>query len=95
MNRCCACRTELQLRLPVGRREVCPGCGADLHCCRNCTFFAPGTYNDCRETQAERVMEKERGNFCDFFRFREAGTPPGNQEAKPPAASRLDALFKK
>jgi hypothetical protein len=77
----------------VGRRDGCLGCGADLHCCRNCEFFDPAYHNQCRETQAERQVDKERGNFCDFFRFRRvaAAETAGCADAK----ARLAALFAK
>ena len=51
----------------VGRQEACPRCDSDLHCCRNCRFRDPGAHNQCRETQAEWVKEKDRSNFCDYF----------------------------
>ncbi len=51
----------------VGRQEACPRCDSDLHCCRNCRFHDPGAHNQCRETQAEWVKEKDRSNFCDYF----------------------------
>lgn len=77
----------------VGRREACLRCGADLHCCRNCEFFDPAYHNQCRETQAERQVDKERANFCDFFRFRRgaAAKTGGSGDAK----ARLAALFGK
>lgn len=78
----------------VGRRDVCLSCGADLHCCRNCEFHDPARHNQCREPQAERQVDKERGNFCEYFRFRggAAGrSVGGDAEAK----ARLDALFAK
>lgn len=79
---------------PVGRREACPHCGADLHCCLNCGFYAPEAYNACREPQAERVLVKDRSNFCDFFIF--GGTPPAGRgpASRQGAKDKLDALFK-
>ncbi|NTU59971.1 MAG: hypothetical protein HGA98_02805, partial [Deltaproteobacteria bacterium] len=52
---------------PYGRRDTCPGCTADLHACVQCAHYSPGSYNDCREPQADRVTDKERSNFCDWF----------------------------
>ena len=74
----------------IGVRAVCAGCGAWLHCCRNCAFYAPGLSNACREPNAERVADKEQGNFCDWFR--PAAAAAG---AKGPGDARaaLDALF--
>src|SRR2546427_2968070 len=59
-------------RVPV--RGVCSRCAAFLHCCRNCERYAPGLANDGREPQAERVADKEQGNFCDWFRRSEEHT---------------------
>ncbi len=49
------------------REARCPACDAATHVCRNCRFFAPGRSNDCMEPVAERVIDKERPNFCDYF----------------------------
>ena len=38
-----------------------------MHCCRNCRFYDPAYHNQCREPQAERQVDKERGNFCEYF----------------------------
>jgi hypothetical protein len=61
--------------LRVGRRDTCPRCGVDLHSCRQCRFHDPRAYNECREPQAERVLDKERGNICDYFAPAEDGAP--------------------
>lgn len=90
---CQHCRKEIPADLFVGRQEQCPFCGTDLHSCLNCVFYEFGAYNDCREVQAERVIDKSRSNFCDFFRFRNesAGTGAGPVDPK----NKLEALFKK
>jgi len=94
-KRCHACQKFLDVKIPVGRQELCPFCGSDLHCCRNCAFYAKGAYNECREPQAERVLEKGRSNFCDFFAFRE-GSPDLKETAdKASARMKLESLFKK
>jgi len=71
-------------------RATC-ACGAWLHCCRNCDFYAPGRTNDCREPNAERVADKDQGNFCDWFRPAATRTP----QAPSTARARLEALFSK
>lgn len=75
----------------IGRRETCPGCGAYLHCCRNCRFYDPGLHNQCREPQAERQVDKEQGNFCEYFTLGAAGGKPSDAAD---ARSKLDALFR-
>ncbi len=94
MKRCHRCGQAVDIEF-VGRRDECPKCGSDLRVCLNCDFYEEGRANACREPQAETVKEKDRSNFCSFFRFREA---EGTAEAK---SSRTDAdrlwqdLFKK
>ena len=65
-----------------------------LRCCLHCGFHAPGTYNECKEPQAERVVEKERSNFCDYFVFRDAASGNQGKDAGDPAKAKLASLFK-
>jgi hypothetical protein len=57
-------------------------------------MYQIGSYNDCREPQGERVVEKGRSNFCDYFAFRDAS--PEKQEKKPGDSEKekLESLFK-
>ena len=92
MRICHHCKKELALDCFVGRQAQCPSCGADLHCCLNCTFYDANIYNNCRESQAERVVQKDRANFCDFFQYQiAAGLGVLNSSAK----NKLESLFKK
>jgi len=68
---CFSCGAQFDSAEKPGRADTCPVCDADVHCCRNCEFYDPGSYNECRETQAERVLEKDRSNFCDYFAFKQ------------------------
>lgn len=95
MKKCHSCLNPLDLKHPVGRRDVCSFCGSDLRCCLNCAFYAPGSYNDCRESQAERMIEKGRSNFCDFFVFRDATSDIDTKKIRDSAKDRLADLFKK
>ena len=79
----------------IGRRDACIQCGADLHCCLNCTFFEPTRHNQCREPQAERQVDKEAGNFCEYFSFQAGPRSGAAGRPKDGARSRLDALFAK
>ena len=93
MKVCHKCRKDIADDFFVGRQTLCPSCGADLHCCLNCSFYEVGAYNDCRESQAERVLDKTRSNFCDFFRFKETGISSVSADSNP--TDKLEALFKK
>lgn len=79
----------------VGKRESCAKCDADLHCCRNCRFFDPSVHNQCRETQAEWVKEKDRANYCDYLDPTEAlGPPRRSSSSSSDIKKKFDDLFK-
>jgi len=90
----CGAGVELASGERVGFRDTCDSCGADLHVCRNCAHHDPSAYNECRETSAERVSNRERANRCDYFA---AGDRAGSSGAEEGGKARdaLDALFKK
>jgi hypothetical protein len=96
MMSCHACSKGMDIRIrPVGRRDVCAFCGSDLHCCLNCRFYQIGSYNDCREPQAERVIDKDRNNFCDYFSFRDVvSSGKDEKNAGSAAKGKLESLFK-
>ena len=88
----CARKIEVVAGDRIGFRDDCPACGRALHACRNCGFYDPAYNNSCREPMAERVVDKERFNFCEYFK-------PGDAAVKSPARTgaqdKLEALFKK
>lgn len=80
--------------LDYGRGDSCPHCGRDTRVCRNCSFFDATAHNQCHESQADRVVDKDRSNFCDYFNPRAGGTgsATASRDAMKAAA---EALFKK
>jgi hypothetical protein len=95
VHRCYRCDHDPGVIERVGRRDACLSCGADLHCCRNCELYDPSFHNQCRETQAERQVDKERSNFCDYFQLRRQASA-GRQAARTEnARASLEALFRK
>ena len=95
MRRCRACGAGVEAAGRIGRRETCRSCGADLHCCLNCSFYAPGSYNDCRESGAERVIEKAKSNFCDYFVFRGEAAAGAAAATTAGVKAQLEELFRK
>ena len=66
---CLRCGASLSaLSLPLSRRDQCPECSADLHVCRMCVYFDKAVPRQCREDGAEDVTDKDRPNFCDWFK---------------------------
>ncbi|NLM01261.1 MAG: hypothetical protein GX220_07415 [Treponema sp.] len=65
---CWKCGKDIDKNEQIFRTSTCSICGSDLHCCRNCKFYSPGSYYDCHETVDELVQDKEKSNFCDYFK---------------------------
>ncbi len=88
---CWKCGAPLAaLPLPFSRAEVCPSCRTDVHVCKQCEFYDVSVSKQCRETIADDVRDKERSNFCGYFK------PKSNAyRARETTASQaaLDALF--
>ncbi len=68
--KCYHCAKEIPFKedQDIGRSEDCPSCNTSLRCCRMCKFYDKSAYNECREPMADRVLDKEKANFCDFFK---------------------------
>jgi hypothetical protein len=94
MKSCHACKKSLDLGHEISRRDECPHCHADLHCCLNCRFFDRTAPKQCREPQAELVRVKDKANFCGFFVF---AATDGSPAADGPEKARkvLEDLFRK
>ena len=92
---CFKCGTPYQVRDRVGRSAVCLKCDADLHCCLNCRHYNAHVHNECNETQAEWVRDKDRSNYCDYFDPKRGLRTGGKATSADDARARFDSLFKK
>lgn len=91
---CWKCGASLAgLLLPLGRREACPSCHAELHVCRLCRHFDPRRAGQCRELAAEPVSDKTRANFCGWFVPRPDAYQGGGAAMAQGSRAALDALF--
>ena len=91
---CFRCGESLAvLSLPLSRRDQCPACSADLHVCRMCVHFDETAPGKCREDDAEDVTEKERPNFCEWFKPSESAFDPERKSQADAAEDALAALF--
>jgi hypothetical protein len=91
---CYRCGESLAaLSLPLSRQDQCPACSADLHVCKMCVHFARHVPRQCREDGAEDVTEKERTNFCDWFKPSETAFDPARKADADAAQDALAALF--
>lgn len=91
---CYRCGEPLSsLSLPFSRQDECPSCRASLHVCRMCFFFDADVPGQCREDDADDVFEKERVNFCDYFKPSETAFDPQLKAEEDDAKQALAALF--
>lgn len=91
---CWRCGASLEaLTLPLSRLDECPGCGVHVHVCRLCEFFAPARPRQCREDDAEEVMEKEKVNFCEWYQPATGAFDPLRAGEGERAKAELAALF--
>ena len=91
---CYRCGATLAaLSLPLSRRDQCPACYADVHVCKMCEHFDPATARQCREDGAEDVTDKERPNFCDWFKPSGNAFDPDRKSAADEAEEALADLF--
>jgi hypothetical protein len=95
VSRCAECGTVLQGMPADGK---CPKCGFELHSCKQCMYFDPGSRFECMQPVKERVAKKDVRNECAFFEIRvsrekQTSTPA---VAKPKdARAAFNNLFKK
>lgn len=88
---CRKCNTEHDFTGRLEFRARCRQCDTALHVCLQCAYHDRAAYNGCREPKAERVVDKERENRCEYF-------SPGAQVAldsstAPAAKKAFDDLF--
>ena len=91
---CYRCGASLaDLSLPFSRLEECPDCENYLHVCRMCVYFDPAVPKQCREDDAEEVQEKERANFCEWFKPNKSAFEPSYSASESRARDELASLF--
>ncbi|OJF76246.1 MAG: hypothetical protein BKP49_08115 [Treponema sp. CETP13] len=90
---CWKCGKETKINGFVSRSDVCPNCGADIRSCKNCVFYEPGAHYDCHETIDELVTDKERSNFCDYFKLNSIGDSKKNSNKSENSKDAFNKLF--
>jgi hypothetical protein len=92
MPTCYRCGAELPEK--IFRNTLCESCGADTKVCLNCTFYDESAHWQCHETIPEAVREKDRANFCDYFRPAPSPSTAGSRPAVDTTTKAKDAFSK-
>ena len=91
---CWGCGRSLDdLPQPLGRRDVCPGCGAELHVCRLCQSYDTRVANACREPLEDTPADKSRSNYCDLFVPRPEAYQGAGDGREQRSRAQLETLF--
>jgi hypothetical protein len=95
VSRCSQCGTVLPGMPPTG---LCPKCGFELHSCKQCAYFDPGSRFECMQPVPKRIEKKDVRNDCNFYELRvarekETSTPPTLRPND--ARQAFENLFKK
>jgi len=91
---CFRCGASLaKLSLPLSRRDECPECAVHVHVCRMCIYFAVNVPKQCREDDAEEVTDKEKVNYCEWFKPSNNAFDPAWAARAGRAKGELAALF--
>jgi hypothetical protein len=85
-SKCSACGAKTPANISFD--SSCPKCNADLHSCRQCTYFDPGARFECSKPIDARIMNKHARNECELFATRivveretSSGTPTNARQA--------------
>jgi len=94
VSRCAQCGAVLQS--PPG--EKCAKCGFELHSCKQCMYFDPGSRFECMQPVKQRIARKDARNECSFYEIRvtrekETSTPASLRPSD--ARQAFENLFKK
>ncbi|HVI07618.1 MAG TPA: hypothetical protein VND65_04930 [Candidatus Binatia bacterium] len=95
VSRCANCGTVLQEIPPTGQ---CPKCTFELHSCKQCMYFDPGSRFECMQPIKERIAKKDVRNECASYEIRvtrekETSTPTNLKPSD--ARQAFENLFKK
>jgi hypothetical protein len=94
VSRCTQCGTVL----PTPPGDKCLKCGFELHSCKQCTHFDPGSRFECMQPITVRIPRKDARNECTFYEIRvtrekETSTPASLRPSD--ARQAFENLFKK
>ena len=91
--RCASCATVLPV--DIDPQGTCPRCGAELHSCRQCSFFDTASRFECSRPITARIPKKDARNECSFFAPRTTIERETSSSRPLDARAAFDNLFRK
>jgi hypothetical protein len=95
--RCAMCGTAIPAIMAITYTSQCSKCQADLHTCKNCFHFDPGSRFECTQPIPERIVKKNARNECRYFEMRKIVERESSESTSKPEDARaaFERLFKK
>ena len=91
---CWKCGTDLKsVPRPFSRFAECTACKTELHVCRMCRHYNPRYVGQCDHDFADKVLVKDKSNFCSHFRPRSGAYQGGAGGEREKAQEELESLF--
>ena len=91
--KCSACGAKAPPSITL--ESTCPNCRAELHTCRQCSYFDPGARFQCSKTIPARIVNKNARNTCELFVPRTVVERQTSSGAPTDARQAFANLFKK
>ena len=91
--KCAACGAPASPNINLD--AACPKCKADLHTCRQCSYFDPGARFECNKPIPARIVNKNTRNTCELFTPRTVVERETSSGAPTDARQAFANLFKK
>ena len=91
--KCAACGAKASPNIAF--ESTCENCKADLHTCRQCTYFDPGARFQCSKSIPAKIVNKNARNTCELFAPRTVVERETSSGAPTDARQAFANLFKK
>jgi hypothetical protein len=91
--KCAACGVKAPPT--ISAESSCSKCNADLHTCRQCTYFDPSARFECRKPITAKIVNKNARNTCELFAARTVVERETSSGPPTDARQAFAKLFKK
>jgi len=91
--KCASCGAKVATS--IGAESTCSNCRAELHTCRQCTYFDPSATFQCSKPVTARIVNKNARNTCELFDARTVVERQTSSGAPTDARAAFNKLFKK
>ena len=79
----------------IGAESTCPTCKAELHACRQCSYFDPSARFECSKPITVKIVNKNARNTCELFAARTVVERQTSSGPPTDARAAFAKLFKK